>query len=370
MIVPELNNYVTKLGAPELKLFNISLFAFAALIARPLSGKLTDIIGRIPIMIIGVLVCIVIGFLYPVSTALLWFFSLRFFHGFSSGFKPTGTTSYLADIIPTERRGQAMGILGMSGSLGMGIGPYFGSWLAQDFNINIMFYTSSIVALLSILVLFGMKETLQTKRKFKFSDLKISVYDLFDFGVISPVIVMFLSIFSFAIILNVIPDFTDHIGIKNRGFFNFVLIITSIIVRFFGGSLSDKYGRVFMLRIGLSLLFIGMIYLSLVTNETEFVIAAIIIGASSGINSPTIFAWNTDLANKNAMGRSMSSLFIGLESGIILSSIMGMKIYNNSVENFDIVFLFGAFTALAALLYLFFIKKDKLITFKPLNKEI
>ena len=79
MIVPELNNYVTKIGAPDLKLLNISLFALAALLARPLSGKLTDIIGRIPIMIIGVLVCIVIGFLYPISTGILWFFSLRFF---------------------------------------------------------------------------------------------------------------------------------------------------------------------------------------------------------------------------------------------------------------------------------------------------
>ena len=173
MIVPELNNYVSDLGAPDLKLLNISLFALAALVARPLSGKLTDIIGRIPIMIIGVLVCIVIGFLYPVSTAIIWFFSLRYFHGFSSGFKPTATTSYLADIIPVAKRGQAMGILGMSGSLGMGIGPFFGSMIAQDFSINIMFYSSSFVALISIAVLMGMKETLKTNRKFKFSDLKI-----------------------------------------------------------------------------------------------------------------------------------------------------------------------------------------------------
>lgn len=365
MIVPELNNYVTDLGAPDLKLLNISLFALAALVARPLSGKLTDIIGRIPIMIIGVLVCIVIGFLYPISTAVLWFFSLRFFHGFSSGFKPTATTSFLADIIPAQKRGQAMGILGMSGSLGMGIGPFFGSWIAQDFSINTMFYASSIVALFSITVLMGMKETLVTKRKFKLSDLLIKPYDLFDFNVIAPVIVMFLSVFSFAIILNVIPDFTDFLEIKNRGFFNLILIITSIVVRFFGGSLSDRYGRVQMLRIGISILFFGMVYLSFVSTKTEFIIAAIIIGIATGINSPTVFAWNTDLADKNAMGRSMSSLFIGLEFGIILASLIGMKIYNNSSDNFNLVFLFGASTALAALLYLSFIKKDKIHTFKP-----
>ena len=108
-----------------------------------------------------------------------------------------------------------------------------------------------------------------------------------------------------------------------------------------------------------------MIYLSFVTTKTEFIIAAILIGISTGINSPTIFAWNTDLANKDAMGRSMSSLFIGLEFGIILASLIGMKIYDNSSDNFNLVFLFGASTALAALLYLFFIGKDKIHTFKP-----
>ena len=365
MIVPELNNYVTQIGAPDLKLLNISLFALAALIARPLSGKLTDIIGRIPIMVIGVLVCVVIGFLYPISTALIWFFSLRFFHGFSSGFKPTATTTYLADIIPTNKRGQAMGILGMSGSLGMGIGPFFGSWVAQSFNTTVMFYLSSIVALMSITVLFGMKETLDNKKLFRLKYLTINKNDLFDKNVLSPVIVMFLTIFSFGIILNIIPDFTDFLGIENRGFFNLIFIITSIIVRFFGGSFSDKFGRIFTLRVGVFILMFAMIFLAFVNTKTEFVIAAVLIGISTGINSPTIFAWNTDLANKHAMGKSMSSLFIGLEFGIILASLLSMKIYNNSSSNFVTVFLIGAATSFLALLYLFFIKKDKIYTFNP-----
>ena len=112
------------------------------------------------------------------------------------------------------------------------------------------------------------------------------------------------------------------------------------------------------------MLFISMVYLAFVTTKTEFIIAAILVGVSSGINSPTIFAWNTDLADKNAMGRSMSSLFVGLELGIILASLIGMKMYNNSSDNFVSVFLFGAATALAALLYLFFINKNKNVTFK------
>ena len=104
MIIPELPNDITELGAPDKKGLIVSAFSFAALLARPLSGKLTDVIGRKPIMIIGVLVCIVAGFIYPLIQSVLFFIFLRFMHGFSSGFKPTATTSYMADIIPLEKR--------------------------------------------------------------------------------------------------------------------------------------------------------------------------------------------------------------------------------------------------------------------------
>ena len=68
--------------------------------------------------------------------------------------------SFIADIVPTERRGEAMGLLGVTGSLGMAAGPAFGSWVATHFSLNVMFYCSSGVALLSLLVQGTLTETL------------------------------------------------------------------------------------------------------------------------------------------------------------------------------------------------------------------
>ncbi|HRO75466.1 MAG TPA: MFS transporter, partial [Crocinitomicaceae bacterium] len=110
MIIPDLPAYLTSLGGEEYKGLIISLFTLTAGISRPFSGKLTDKVGRIPVMIVGSLVCVVSGFLYPILTTVYGFLFLRLIHGFSTGFKPTSTAAYIADIIPKERWGEAVGL--------------------------------------------------------------------------------------------------------------------------------------------------------------------------------------------------------------------------------------------------------------------
>lgn len=122
MLIPELPAYLTSMGGAEHKGLIISLFTLTAGISRPFSGRLTDRIGRIPVMVFGSLVCVVCGFLYPIFVTVVPFLLLRLGHGFSTGFKPTGTAAYIADIVPAHRRGEALGIYGMAVSVGAALG--------------------------------------------------------------------------------------------------------------------------------------------------------------------------------------------------------------------------------------------------------
>jgi len=180
MIIPELPEYLTSLGGAEYKGLIIALFTLTAGLSRPFSGKLTDKVGRIPIMIFGSVICLVAGILYPVLGTVAGFLLLRLFHGLSTGFKPTATSAYIADIAPSNRRGEAMGILGFFSSIGMASGPVLGSFLAMEYSLNTMFYASSFLAFTSVLVLIGMKETLKSKEKFKFGLLKIKKEDILE----------------------------------------------------------------------------------------------------------------------------------------------------------------------------------------------
>ena len=230
MIIPELPSYLTSLGGEDYKGLIIGLFTVAAFISRPFSGKLADTVGRIPVMIVGTLVCVLMGILYPFLGGVLAFLILRFFHGFSTGFQPTGVTAYVADIVPFNKRGEALGYVGVAGSLGMASGPAIGSVVAQSYSIDIMFYLSAVTGLLSLLSILGLKETHQSRVSFKWSQLAVWKESLYDPLVKPAVFIMVSTSYCFGQMLTIIPDFSDHLSIKNRGLFFAVIPAVRIII--------------------------------------------------------------------------------------------------------------------------------------------
>lgn len=354
MIIPELPSYLTSLGGAEYKGFIISLFTITAALSRPFSGKLADTIGRIPIMIIGAGVCFLIGFVYPMVTTVAGFFLLRLFHGFSTGFKPTGTSAYVADVVPENRRGEAMGILGVFGSLGIAAGPALGGFVAHLYSTDIMFYASSASAILSVIILMGMKETLPNKQKFKWKQLHITRGDIFEPLVKAPSIIMFLSAYSFGVVLTVIPDFSDSLGVSNRGYFFASFTATSILVRVIAGKISDRYGRTAVLRYSTLAVMVAMILVGTAQNAFMFLVFGGLLGIAAGMNSPTIFAWTIDLSDPLRRARAMATMYIAMEVGIGLGALISGFMFNNINSRIPYVFYLGGALAGVAFLYLEF----------------
>ncbi|MFT2010059.1 MFS transporter [Pontibacter sp. 13R65] len=359
MIIPELPDYLTSLGGAEYKGLIISLFTLTAGLSRPFSGKLADEIGRVPVMVVGGAVCLACGFMYPLTGSVAAFLLLRFIHGFSTGFTPTGIAAYVADIIPMHRRGEATGLLGLAGSLGMAAGPALGGAIANQFSLDVMFYASSGMAFLAVAVVVRMPETLVGPQRFNLRLLQISRKEIFEPRVFSPSLVMFFSIFSFGVILTVVPDFSQHLGIKNKGLFFTSFTLSSLAVRFLAGRISDKYGRITILKISSAVLVLALVWLGLAKNTFDLLTAAAIFGVASGMNSPTIFAWTIDLSHEAHRGRAMATMYIALEAGIGIGALASGWIYNNQAENFPFVFFTGSATALLAFLYLMLFVKSK-----------
>ncbi|MDX5482173.1 MAG: MFS transporter, partial [Hymenobacteraceae bacterium] len=305
MIIPELPAYLSSLGGAEYKGLIISLFTLTAGLSRPFSGKLADKIGRIPVMLVGGAVCILSGFLYPLTGSVAAFLLLRFLHGFSTGFTPTGTAAYVADVVPMKRRGEAMGLLGLSGSLGMAAGPALGGLIANQFSVDLMFYASSLAAFLSVAVIARMHETVDNPNRFRMGLLKISRSEIFEPRVLAPSLVMLFTAFSFGTVLTIIPDFSAFLGIENKGLFFASFTLSSLAIRFLAGRASDKYGRVMVLKMSTAILTIAMVLIGMASSATELLLSGILFGIATGMNSPTIFAWTIDLSLDANRGRAM-----------------------------------------------------------------
>lgn len=361
MIIPELPDYLAAMGGKEYIGYIIALFTLTAGLSRPFSGKLTDSIGRMPLMIFGSLVCFVCGGIYPFISSVFFFLVLRFVHGFSTGTKPTATAAYVADIIPEDRRGEAQGMLGIFTATGMSIGPSIGSYIAEDFGMNTLFITSSVFALLSIVILLNMKETLpkEQKQKFSLKLFRIGWVDVFEPRVMNVFWLMLLVSFSSGVLLTLVPDQTKMLGISNKGLFFTIYTIASLLVRVFFSKSSDKYGRIPILKISAALMIASMVTIAMATEFWQFMLASILFGFSWGFNTPTLTAWTIDLSDERYRGRAMATMYIALEAGIGLGAYFSGAIYQGNVERISISYWLSAALSLVALVMLFRIAKQK-----------
>lgn len=352
MIIPELPSFLSSLGGAKYKGLIISLFTVTALLSRPFSGKLADRLGRKPVIMFGALVCFVCSLLYPLLTTVYGFLFLRLVHGFSTGFTPTGGTAYLSDIVPANRRGEAMGFLGTASTVGMAGGPALGGLLSTAYSVDVMFYCSSFFAVLSALIVWNIQETVTEKHPISIRLLKVHRHDLFEPRVLAPCVVMALTAYAYGNMLTLLPDFGEAVSIRNKGLLFAYLTVASLIVRLVAGKASDKYGRVPVLRVSTFLMTAAMIVVAYADSKSMLIAGVFMYGLSQGATSPTLLAWAADRSDPEHKGRGVSSLYIFMEFGIGVGAFAGGWLVNS--QGLMVSFLVSAGWSLLSFLYLWF----------------
>lgn len=357
MLLPELSGFLERLGGAEYKGLIIALFTLTAMISRPFSGKLADKVGRVPVIMVGSVVCFICSLIYPILTTVAGFMLLRLVHGFSTGFTPTGTAAYMSDVIPATRRGEAMGMLGTFGSLGMAAGPALGGMLANRMSLDAVFYCASAFGLVSIVILFGIRETLHSRERFRFSMLKVRKEDLFEPRVLAPCIVMLCLGFSYGTVFTLIPDFGEEVSIRNKGLLFTYMTMSALVVRLVGGRASDRWGRKPVLRVCALFVAVAMTTIAFAHTPLQLIIGMSLYGLAHGTTSPTLIAWATDLSDPAHKGRGVASVYIFMEFGIGLGALVSGLIYANDAGRFPYAFTLCASLAIIALSYLILVRR-------------
>src|SRR5271154_3130994 len=116
----------------------IASFSAMQFFFAPAWGKLSDRIGRRPVMLISNLGAAGSYALFAVAsgmsgtTGLLWILASRIFAGIC-GANLSVASAYIADISPPEKRSARMGLIGMAFGLGFIFGPAIGAFSAELF---------------------------------------------------------------------------------------------------------------------------------------------------------------------------------------------------------------------------------------------
>jgi DHA2 family multidrug resistance protein len=154
----------------------LTSYIVAAAIATPITGWLSDNIGRKRLFMICVVGFVGASALCGTAFNLEEMVLFRILQGaFGAALAPL-SQSVIMDINPRERQGQAMAIWGAGIMIGPIIGPTLGAWLTDNLNWRWCFYINVPVGALALAgIFFFMPDTARRFRRF----------DLFGFAMLS-----------------------------------------------------------------------------------------------------------------------------------------------------------------------------------------
>src|SRR5436853_4148390 len=156
LIIPLLPFYAERFGAsPQVVTILLAIFSLMSMISAPLWGRISDRIGRRPVLMASMLAAAFAYLWLGFATELWMLFAARAFAGLCSG-NIAAAQAYIADVTPPERRARGMGMIGAAFGLGFIVGPVLGGLVAgNDLKTADLQTPGLIAAALSAVALLG-----------------------------------------------------------------------------------------------------------------------------------------------------------------------------------------------------------------------
>ncbi len=345
MIFPALPLYVKAIGgsASEVGLV-IGITNAAALLLRPLMGRLVDTRGRRTTLTLGALLTTIAAMAYSVATVVPGLMAIRVLYGAAiSGFSTAGP-AYVGDIAPPRRRGEAFAYWGMFQSISIAVGAPLGFFIldsgalrgldlrvsgwfpggrdvSSGGNFTLLFFAIAAVGVVSVVFTRLLREVHRPVTGSKVS-LWAMVGRLLDRRAVFPAVVNGLGQVSFIGLFAFVPIFAREHGVGNPGFFVTAYAIAVLVSRFVTGTLSDRFGRMAAIIPGLALMGAPLISLIWFQGTWHLIVAAAVFGWGHGLSQPALQAYTLDRLSREQAGMGMSTFAGGQDIGVILGGVV------------------------------------------------
>jgi len=131
IIIPLMPFYAETFGATAFTVGMLSTsFSVMQFLFAPFWGRLSDRVGRRPVILIGLFGSFVSYLLFGLAQSLVLLFAARIAAGIAGANIPTAQ-AYMADVTTPENRAKGMGLVGAAFGLGFIFGPATGGFLSQ-----------------------------------------------------------------------------------------------------------------------------------------------------------------------------------------------------------------------------------------------
>ena len=337
----------------------MGIFALASAISRPWVAEMIDRIGRKRSYTLGSILMLASPFLYlgindPLGSAYLPFLLLRALHGVGLAICFTSVFTFMADILPRDRLNEGIGMFGISGLIGIAIGPILAEIMLEHFGFAGLFIVAGILSGISLIIHQPLKESAPTGEEE--SDLT-TFFGLFRR---EKFIVVGLISLLFGVGLAGSGNFVAPLAEeRNLGFISAYFFCYSggaITIRFVNGWLSGKFGENRILPCSIVLYMAGLLLLPLAYNQAVLCVAGILSGIGHGLLFPLLNTMAVRDESASIRGKATGIFTGGIDSGIFAGSlILG---YIGDWFGLNVLFLCAGLSMTIALLIFRFRRPD------------
>lgn len=131
----------------------------------PIYGKLSDLFGRKPLFLFGIVVFLIGSALSGASQSMDQLIAFRAFQGIGAGALMPIAVAVVGDLFTPRERGKWQGVTGAVWGLSAIVGPTLGGWITEHVTWRWAFYVNLPVGIAAFLVLVFLMPTLRSKSK-------------------------------------------------------------------------------------------------------------------------------------------------------------------------------------------------------------
>ena len=332
-------------ASPEMVGLLMATYSFTQFLAAPFWGRLSDRIGRRPVLLVSLAGASAAYVWLGLAESLWTLFAARAVGGAMAG-NISAAFAYVADVTTRENRARGMGMIGAAFGLGFIAGPAIGGILAGSDPVNADFQSPafaaaalSVTALIMAVV--ALKESLSAEIRQRLAqEPPKKRFAMFREALDRPVIgllllLTFLATFVFAGLESTFAMWSRRQfgwGPEQNGYlFAFIGLLSALIQGGLIGRLARRFGEARLVVQGAVALAIGILLIPFSTNVVVLVFAMSIAGYGFSVISPSLNSLISLRSSEDEQGgimgvtRSASTMarFIGPAWAGLLFGVIG-----------------------------------------------
>src|SRR5688572_9836746 len=153
IVGPALPTIATDLAGNDLYVWSITIYLLTSTISVPFWGKLSDLYGRKPIFMIGIVIFLIGSALSGLSQSMGMLILFRGIQGIGAGSLFPVALAIIGDMFTPAERGKYQGLFGAVFGIAFVAGPLIGGYLTEQVSWHWIFYVNIPIGLVALFVI-------------------------------------------------------------------------------------------------------------------------------------------------------------------------------------------------------------------------